>query len=90
MEAEGQLILDPKLGRYKIVGQHGKEDYHLQGGEKLELLTKGQWVRVRIESVPNEQKKNGWKFFNERNEPVFPEAGQRARLVGVTQQQNRM
>jgi Domain of unknown function (DUF5348) len=86
MEAEGQLIHDLKLERYKIVGQPGKEEYRLHGGEKLELFIKGQWASVRIEKLPGEQNKVSWKFLNERNEPVFPEEGQRARLVGIAQQ----
>lgn len=86
MEAEGQLIHDLKLGRYKIVGQSGKPESRLLGGEKLDLFIKGQWVSVRIEKVATEPNKVSWKFLNERNEPVFPEEGQRARLVGITQQ----
>ena len=86
MEAEGQLIHDLKLGRYKIAGQPGKEEYRLLGGEKMELFMKGQWVSVRIEKLSGELNKVSWKFLNERNEPVVPEEGQRARLVGITQQ----
>ena len=86
MEAEGQLIHDLKLGRYKIVGQPGKEESRLLGGEKLDLFIKGQWVSVRLEKVATEQNKVSWKFLNERNEPVFPEEGQRVRLVSMAQQ----
>jgi len=85
MQTEGQLVHDPKLRRYKIVGQPGKEEYHLHGGEKLELFVKGQWIPVRIEILGDAQNKASWKFLNERNEPVLLEAGQRTRLITVTQ-----
>ena len=89
METEGQLVHDAKLKRYKIVGQPGKEEYRLHGGEKLELFVKGQWRPVRIELLGDEQRKATWKFIDERNELVSPEEGQRVRLITVAQQ-NRM
>lgn len=86
METEGQLIHDAKLKGYKIVNHAAREEYRLQGGEKLELFVKGQWMPVRIEILGDAQNKANWKFLNERNEPVLPEARQRTRLITVAQQ----
>jgi Domain of unknown function (DUF5348) len=89
METEGQLVHDRTLKRYKIVGRPGQEEYRLHAGEKLELFIQGQWIPVGIELFGNARDKWAWKFSNQRGEPVFPEEGQRARLVNVAQQ-NRM
>ena len=89
MESEGQLVFDPLLRRYKVVGLPGQPEQCLQEGEQLELFIEGRWIPVNLGLFGKAQDKWAWKFSTGQGVPVFPVAEQRARLVNVTQQQRR-
>jgi hypothetical protein len=80
MNTEG--VLGYGLGHYKLVGQHGMDQYCFQAGDVFEVRVGGQWQAVRMESGGYK----GWYFVTADGQRARPALCMKARLADSWQE----